>query len=127
MLTVKIKKILTVLFAALGIYLLIAGIKSGAGIIKTYDGKIPIWFCILPYVIGLFLVILAIIAMNKNLNKKVSTAMLAALAALILIAGIAEMFNIPENYSNSTIPFYVLPYIVELLIIFSAAVAVRKK
>lgn len=127
MLTVKIKKILTVLLAALGIYLLIAGIKSGFGIIKTYDGKIPIWFCVLPYVIGLFLVILTIIALNKSLNKKAGTAMLTALAALILIAGIAEMFNIPENYSSSTIPFYVLPYIVELLILFSAAVAVRKR
>ena len=127
MLKGKIKKILTLLLAALGIYLLIAGIKSGFGIIKTYDGKIPIWFCVLPYVIGLFLVILAIITMNKNLNKKASTAMLAALAALILIAGIAEMFNIPEDYSSGIIPFYVLPYIVELLIIFSAAVAIRKK
>lgn len=65
--------------------------------------------------------------MLKGKIKKILTVLFAALGVYLLIAGIAEIFNIPENYSNSTIPFYVLPYIVELLIIFSAAVAVRKK
>lgn len=65
--------------------------------------------------------------MSKRKIKKLLTVLLAALGVYLLIAGIAEMFNIPENYSSSTIPFYVLPYIVELLILFSAAVAVRKR
>lgn len=123
----KITKILTGLLTALGIYLLIAGIKAETGIVKTYDGKIPIWLCVLPYVIGLFLVILTIITINKDLSKKTGTLMLAVLAVFIFISGIAEIFNIPEDYSSGDKAFYIVPYIIELLITIFAAVSIRKK
>lgn len=126
MLKENVKKIFTGILIALEISLLIAGIKAEAAVYETYSGKVPLWFCALPYVIGIFTVILLIIAINKEKNKKISIPMLFILALYILISGIIERIQIPKNYGNVMI-FYTLPYIVELVITFFTIAVIRRK
>ncbi len=121
------KKILTCLLIVLGIYILISGIKAGIGITRTYEGKIPIWFCVFPYLIGLYLIILALIAMHKNSNKKIDTILLSIFATIIIASGVAEIANIPKNYNSGIFTFCILPHIIELLITIITYIVIRKK
>lgn len=121
------KKILTCILIILGIYFLIACIRAGIGLVNIYEGKIPIYFSVFPYVIGLYFIILALIAMHKNSNKKIDTVLLSIFAAIILALIIAEIANIPKDYGRGVIILYIFPHIIELLITIITYIIIRKK